>query len=292
MVAAGSALAATARSGDGDPALPAFEYLHVSDRGGIAAAVWQGRLGQAPSGRVGGGEGRAPAWRPDGRAFAYVTRDDDGFGVRVVSHPSGRARTVATDTRPISAVSWSPDGRRLVFDRSEASGGQRLVVLELEGGAERVVLERSTRTLSAPAWRPAAGSQDLALVEIDGGEVGRVVVVDGRGRRRWQLEQESYAPAWRSDGAALALVRWNGDEWQLVVTNADGGAARVLWRDRALLYAPSWTPDGRWLVFERYRGEAPDLWVVPVEGGRARPLLRRDGFDGNPAVRPRPDGGR
>lgn len=290
VVASGAVIGAAALSGDEDPTLPAFEYLHVSDRGGNAAAVWQGRLGRAPSGRVGSGEGRAPAWRPDGGAFAYVTRDDEGFGIRVVSHPSGRARTVATDTLPVSAVSWSPDGRRLVFDRSDPEGGQRLVVLDLEGGTEHVVLRRPTRALSAPAWRPAEGADDIALVEIDDGGVGRVVVVDERGRRRWRTDRESYSPAWRPDGSALAFVRWTGDEWQLVSTDRRGGDEQVVWRDPSLLYAPTWTPDGRWLVFERYRNEAPDLWVVPAGGGRARPLLRRDGFDGSPAVRPHPDG--
>lgn len=289
VVAAGAVLGALALSGDDDPTLPAFEYLHVSDRAGNAAAVWLGRLGRAPSGRVGDGEGRAPAWRRDGGAFAYVTRDDDGFAVRVVSHPAGRARTVATDTQPISAVSWSPDGRQLVFDRSDPEGGQRLVVLDLRRRTERVVLKRPTRALSAPAWRPAGDGDDIALVEIDSGGVGRVVVVDERGRRRWRVDRESYSPAWRPDGSALAFVRWTGDEWQLVAADPRGEDDQVVWRDSALLYAPSWTPDGRWLVFERYRGEAPDLWVVPAGGGRARPLLRREGFDGNPAVRPRPD---
>lgn len=286
VVASGAAIAAVALPDDEDPTLPAFEYLHVSDRGGSAPGVWQGRLGRAPSGRVGAGEGRAPAWKPDGTAFAYVTRDDNGFAVRVVSHLSGSSRTVATDTHPISGVSWSPNGRRLVFDRTDASGGQRLVVLDLDRDAERVVLQRPARTLSAPAWRPVRGSDDIAVVEIDDGDVGRVVVIDGRGRRRWRLPHESYSPAWRHDGAALAFVRWTGDEWQLVVTSPGGRAPRVVWRDRMLVYAPSWTPDGRWLVFERYRGEAPDLWVVPASGGPARPLLRRGGFDGNPAVRP------
>jgi len=288
VIASGAVVTEAALSDDDGPSLAAFEYVHVSDRGGSAASVWRGRLGRQPSGRVGSGEGRAPAWKPDGTAFAYVTRDDGGFGVRVVSHPSGRARTVATDTLPISAVTWSPDGRRLVFDRSDSGGGQRLVVLDLARRTERVLLQRPTRALSAPAWRPVTGSPEIALVEIEDGDVGRVGVIDDRGRRRWRSRDESYSPAWRGDGDALALVRWTGDEWQLVVTNQRGAALRVVWRDRALLYAPSWTPDGRWIVFERYREEAPDLWVVPAEGGRARPLLRRDGFDGNPAVRPAP----
>jgi Tol biopolymer transport system component len=171
---------------------------------------------------LGGGEPRLvaggsndetmPRWSPDGSRIAFLSDDGTGMNVYWVPPTGGARQKIAqthlqyldrfTSIAALGSQPWSPDGRRLVFSRLEATNGVALWTADIESGQE-------ARLTSPPAgtsdWR-AAWSHDgnwivfsrlstgspsnLLLVPASGGEP-REVHPDKtvyRGAATWSLD--------------------------------------------------------------------------------------------------------
>jgi Tol biopolymer transport system component len=198
------------------------------------------------------------AWSPDGSTIAYAGRTLRG-GVAnrtiFVVDADGSGRPTVLEGH-WEAVSWSPDGRRLVlvgfpdpedptFDLyTSAPDGSHLAQLTHDASIERT-----------PSWSPD-GRQIVYSTEADPGVF--VMAADGSDvrrltdRRGWDL-----LPAWSPDGAWIAFTsdrgatpeqqaaNRSGDDvtgFALYVMRPDGSDVRLLLEeDDALLYATSWT---------------------------------------------------
>ncbi len=139
----------------GRPALPrSVLYPVVSPDGrilvfGAAGYLWQQSLDGGPARRLFEGNGfeEWPAFSPDGKQLAY-THTEGGIQkqeVRIFDLTTGRSRTVGftfSDPPPVSnswPLSWSPDGKRLVFGDYE-DNTYHVVALNLSDGARKRLL--------------------------------------------------------------------------------------------------------------------------------------------------------
>ena len=208
-----------------------------------------------------------PTFSPDGRRVAFRADRPGGRGVFLLDRATGAIQRLIdpfegwTEAR---SLSWSPDGRRLLFVRRDT-----LHVLDVGNGVAQPVVVRG---LPSPPVRDAAWT--------DGG--ARILFVnapayDRTGGRPWIVSVEGGAalPAGDSAGRVLAPVpapRGGGLAWhardslgrlQLWVRANDSAVARRL-TDHADL-APTrarWSADARALLY------AADgrLWRVSVDG--------------------------
>ncbi|NIT55063.1 MAG: peptidase S9, partial [Aliifodinibius sp.] len=96
----------------------------------------------------------AGAWSPDGKLFAFVVFKDGENAISIVEVASGDVkRTIKTDSiGAIYHLSWSPDGRQLVFSGSEA-GLSDLYLYNLDRGTTRQLTNDRYADLQ-PAWSP------------------------------------------------------------------------------------------------------------------------------------------
>jgi hypothetical protein len=104
---------------------------------------------------TGGGDGQ-PAWSPDGKRIAYISKDDGNFEIYVInSDGSGKTRltnTPQSDGLPI----WSPDGRHIAF-RSDRDGKWAIYVMKPDGTGVTKVVDADVFPLwflEKMAWRP------------------------------------------------------------------------------------------------------------------------------------------
>jgi Tol biopolymer transport system component len=192
----------------------------------------------------------APAWSPDGRWIAFVSRDDAGLGhLWKVSADGGIPQRLTATAHEYVHPAWSSDGTRLVVTRG---GGATL----------------HGRTISQNAW------WDVVVVPAEGGDPQAVVRVplpqgmspSSLARRSilqasWGPEDRIFFPEFRQGSSGVETV--------LVSLRTDGLDRREhLVFPAADEVVPS--PDGRWVAFQE--GDNVYLMPFPWHGTGGQPL--------------------
>ena len=181
-----------------------------------------------------------PAFSPDGRylAFDQDLLDDKGvnfngiFIMRADGTGARRVTSTGPDALPDGQPQFSPDGRRLVFQREQADGTQQLFTVRVDGTGLRELLPGVDG--SAPSWSPDGKRIAFTLVRHD-------------------------ADSTRVD---VATVRPNGTGLTVLTTNP---------ADRAS-FAPDYAPDGYKVVFSQANGVGCNLATVSPSGRDRRDL--------------------
>jgi tricorn protease len=148
---------------------------------------------------------RAPVWSPDGSAFAYVSDASGEYELHV--------RAADTRARPRrlgvlgpgfpAALSWSPDGRRIVY----LGGDRRVRWVSASGGRHRKGELQALTITTAPAWMPDGRS--LFFIARTAAGFGRAVHLDlDTGRETPVTDELAHVSELRlsNDGRALYLV--------------------------------------------------------------------------------------
>ena len=244
-------------------------------------------------------------------AFTQSVAGGQSSGGLYVVNPDGSGKRRVVETAGHATPSWSPDGRRIVF---QTRSGPGLTVVNADGsGQQRLTIGNH------PAWSPdgqriafgRAGNKqsdwDIFVMNADGSEQRRLVrhgtdprwspdgrtiafvrratldgfnydiyAVDGEGGPARSLTRSpAYEndPAWSPDGRRIAFVRGN-DIWLM---NADGSGKRRLTGGAARDRAPNWSPDGRTIAFDRRVGSIHEIYVMNVDGSGQRRLALGEG---------------
>ena len=185
---------------------------------------------------------RAPAWSPDGKQIAFLRELGAGANV-VVTIPAFRgverrleqmkAAPAPFDRRWTNGLSWTPDGRSLLFsDRVTSSGTLAIFACAVDGEARRQ-LTFPTKDFSDAHPRVSPDGKYLAFVRRNAGGITGYVFVQ-----------------------PLDGLRPAGNPRQLTdVLDAS---------------SVDWWPDSSRIVYDR-GGSA--IWRVPVTGGAPEPLF-------------------
>lgn len=189
-----------------------------------------------------------------------------------------------------SALAWTPDGTRIVFDEPDLYRRFRsrfdLRVVDVASGRSR----RLTRGLRAKEpdvsrdgvvafVRQDADRSELALVGLDGGAP--------RDLTRSESGTHWSSPRWSPSGDALVASRLLPGGWlDLVRVDPVTGALTELMHDRAKDVEPAFTPDGAEVVFRSDRDGVSNLYGLRLADGHVRRLTNVLGGAFAPDVSP------
>ncbi|HEV8251653.1 MAG TPA: hypothetical protein VGQ15_16905 [Gaiellaceae bacterium] len=225
---------------------------------------------------AGAGHSAAP---PPAGLIAFVrespTRTDINAAVDlwVVRTDGGGARKVVGTSGWDENPAWSPDGRRIAFDKALYEAGEFEDVLKAidvwivggDGRGRRNVTHDGSAAL--PAWSPAGNA--LAFARGDG---VFVIKPNGSARRHVGRRSDPTEPAWSPDGSHVAFTT-PGEVW---VASPRGTGQRRLAQGASSDTRAVWSPDGHSISYAGRNGKSVGVFVVKLTGGRPLLLSRLD----------------
>ena len=242
---------------------------------------------------------RDPEVSPDGKTVAFVrTTRGQWFGgasraaLFVVPIAGGEPVRLDDWVGRVSGPEWTPDGREILYLRSDPSG-LRAFRIALGGGPAVLAagLPSSAYQLATSKFR-ANGTFRVAVVDARSDVGIRLVnLQDGQSKGRtltWTTFCDSTRLDWPGrfsrDGTKVTFTSDRTGTAQIYVANRDGSHLRTVTTfEGNSVGLPSWSPDGRFLVFDAVDGQSlNDLYVVGSDGGPLRRLTHDDKPEANP----------
>lgn len=141
------------------------QIVFNSDRGG-EQQLYVMNVDGSNAHRISFGDGRyaTPVWSPRGDLIAFTKMKGGRFYIGVM-RPDGTGERLLTEGFLVESPTWAPNGRVLMYFRSERDGGgPHLYTIDLTGYNERRVI--TPQAASDPAWSPSSyesgGGQGVA----------------------------------------------------------------------------------------------------------------------------------
>ncbi len=229
----------------------------------------------------------APAWSPDGRSIAFVskrrpefdrTNNWDLYVVDAVAGAGPRQLTTfeGPDMDPdwvSRPPAWSPDGKFLAYIQGGPLrliyyAGQKLAIVPASGGAVRVITQTLDRNVLSPAWS-SDGQTILFLLEDD--RVTDLASIPAAGGRVQRLTQgrRSVSDFSRSPSGKVAVLASTTSQ-PAEVFALESGRLRELSRQNR-----QWLASVRLAAVEEISFKSRD--GTPINGFLVRPLDYRPG---------------
>ena len=286
---------------------PDGKYFTYSSNDSETSRLWLQQTGEAERREIAtiAGSIRETAFTPDSRSVYFIANENPNepntlYRVAALGGPRSKILTdIAT------GVSFSPDGREMVFMRMDQKKGETsLVIAATEGTSQRVLLTRRTPESinGSAAWssdgsRIAFGAVDLTVASSACSLVGadpRTGETKSLTAEKWD---QCYRLAWTHDSKGLVMVGTkSGDSLSTrrdnvyYISLVDGSSRRLTndgYRYESLSLGVSNADEILAAPFNRLS----QIWALSVDGDSRNAMQITKGYaDGRSGIAPLADG--
>lgn len=187
-----------------------------------------------------------------------------------------------TPTRFHQSVDWSPDGKRLVFDRF-ADEDWEVYVINAEGSGEKRITYHEGVDMW-PKWSPDGAriayqafrenNKDIYAMSYDGLELQRLTTHDSVDTH----------PDWSPDGSKVVFTSKRDGDFDIYTVTRGGELVTQLTMNDYPDYNPKWSPDGAWIAFySAVTKNTDDLFVIRPTGAKLSRLSETPEIEYYPA---------
>lgn len=248
------------------------------------------RLTQAP---VGAGDWRFEV-SPDGKTLAFIRYERAGIAdLYVVPMAGGEPRRLSNWNANLTALSWTPDGREIVYSVEEPAAsrlwridansrpGRGLPVSDVPAGASYPSISRPIRGQQARlAFETITRDVDLQMMDLEARPVNDPIESTPFANSTRIESRARFSP----DGSRIAFASHRSGGPEIWVAGRDGtGLAQITSLGAPELDFGGWSPDSARLAFEASIGGNTDVYVVGADGGHLRRLTAEPSLDGVPS---------
>jgi Tol biopolymer transport system component len=249
------------------------------------------RLTQAP---VGDGDWRFEV-SPDGSTLAFIRYEKRGIAdLYVVPMGGGEPRRLSNWSAAIYGLSWTPDGREIVYDvdeppasrlwridASSATPARGLPIADIPAAARSPSISRPPPGhLARLAFQTMTRDVDIHLMDLDARLVNDTISSQPFSSSTRIEGSARFSP----DGSRIAVVSFRSGASEIWVAGRDGsGLQQVTTLGAVGVLLGGWSPDGSQIAFEAAIGGNTDVYVVGSDGGHLRQLTTEPSIDGIPS---------
>jgi Tol biopolymer transport system component len=249
------------------------------------------RLTQAP---VGAGDWRFEV-SPDGKTLAFIRYEREGIAdLYVMPSGGGEPRRLTNWNAALLGVSWTPDGREIVYSVEELAAGRLWRIHANSAGLGRgspianIPVAAVSPSISRPkpgraarlAFQTITRDVDLHLMDLEARPVNGIIESKVFSNSTRIEASARFSP----DGRRIAFVSHRSGSPEMWVAARDGsGLQQITSLDATELVVGEWSPDGRKIVFDAAIAGNSDVYVVGADGGHLRRLTSGPSVDGLPS---------
>jgi Tol biopolymer transport system component/DNA-binding winged helix-turn-helix (wHTH) protein len=227
----------------------------------------------------------APAVSPDGLQLVFVRQSD----LYLMPLAGGEPRRLTRDEGRISGVSWTADGRELVYAWTGPRWGAMALwrrLVETPAGSPSKRIEGVEPGAFKPVIsHPAPGSPArlayVGFVLDTNIWVRETTASSPPARKLVASTRPDTNPQFSPDGGRLAFKSERSGSPQIWVANSDGSNPLQLTSfSRGFINCPRWSPDGNAIVFTALQNSNQDIYSISPDGGSLRRLTSAPSREG------------
>ena len=235
---------------------------------------------------------RTFAISPDGLKIAFARfYNSSASDLYVMPLAGGEPIQLTRNERTILGVTWTSDGRELVYASDRATSNWTLWRRSVEAPVDSpsIRVESAGPNARQPVIQKVApGSQDrlaYATVILDYNIWTRdTEESSSRDRKVIASSQGEANPQFSPDGRRIAFSSDRSGITQIYVADRDGTNVLPLTSFSAgFTNAPRWSPDGKRIVFASLHNNNRELYTVSADGSSLRQLTRTSSNEGRPS---------
>ena len=243
--------------------------------------------------------GNAGDWRfevsPDAESLALIRYVRVGIGdLYVVPMRGGEPRRLTNWNTALGGLSWTPDGREIVYSVEEppvgrlwripanlARPGRGLPVANIPVGAANPSISRPMPGMPARlAFQTITRDVDLQLMNI-----GTPTATDTIAAKPFSNSSRVEGSArFSPDGERIAFISYRSGTAEVWVAGRDGsGLRQVTSLEGSDTILGGWSPDSSTIAFEATIDGNTDVYLIGADGGHLLRLTEEPSIDGVPS---------